>query len=130
MKNEARKRATEIIQREIPEYIAHLNGLIEDGKTNESSPLWQGHLKTGPFLKENVKLVYNTSDKTDTNTGDVQRQGTPTIVIRGVDELSMSDAITANGAKVDEDLNVQGAVWKGGLPPNEACDRLMNLVEV
>jgi hypothetical protein len=130
MKNEARKRATEIIQREIPEYIAHLNGLIEAGKTNESSPLWQGHLKTGPFRKENVKLVFKRPEGTDAEARDEQRQGTPNIVIRGVDDLSLTEISTTNVSKVDEDLEVQGAVWRGGLAPNEACDRLMSLIEV
>lgn len=129
MKNEARKRATELIQREIPEYIAHLNGLLEAGKTEESSPLWQGHLKTGAFVKENVKLVFKLDS---TEARDVQRQGTPTIVIRGVDELSLTDATTNEykHATMDENLEVPGMQWKGHLASNEACDRLMDLLEV
>lgn len=121
MKTEARKRATHIIQREIPEYIANLNGLIEAGKIDKSSPLWRGHLKEGAYVKENVKLVYQPSH------GDEAKPAheTPTIVIRGVDELSLNESKN----RADEGSEVPGMQWKGRLVSNDMCDRLMDLLE-
>jgi hypothetical protein len=120
-KDEARKRATEIIQREIPQYIAHLNGLIDGANNDENSPLWQGHLTKGSFVKEHVKLVF---DNTRPAESDEQRQGAPTIVSRNDDELSLKEL-----PSTDVDVEVPGPQWRGRLTSNTACDRLMDLLE-
>lgn len=52
-----------LIQRGIPQFIDHLDHSNEAGKNDESSPLWRGHLKTGAYIKQNVKLVYKTPNK-------------------------------------------------------------------
>lgn len=121
MKNEARKRAADIIQREIPDYIAHLDGLIEAGKRDESSPLWRGHLKEGPYVKKNVQLVYQPSHGPEAE----RAHETPTIVIRGVDGLSVNESMN----RLDEDSEVPGMRWQGRLVSNDVCDRLMDLLE-
>lgn len=76
-------RAKELIQKEIPEYIKHLNEILAAAESDPSSPMWKGHLKSGPFVKDNVKLIFNDARK------DQSSPGTPTIVVRGVDGLSL-----------------------------------------
>lgn len=129
MKDEARKRAIHIIQRDIPEYIAHLNGLIEASKTDESSPLWRGQLKHGAYVKENVKLAYQQSSEDDAR--NIQPQGTPPIVIRDVDELSLTNVAVRDERlnSVVHGLEQPGIQWKGRLASNEVCNRLMDLLE-
>jgi hypothetical protein len=120
-KEEARKRATEIIQREIPQYITHLNGLIDGANNDKNSPLWQGHLTQGPFVKEHVKLVFDNDRGAES---DGQPQGAPTILFRNVDELSLKEL-----PSTDVEVGVTGPQWRGRLTSNIACDRLMDLLE-
>ena len=129
MKNEARRRATQIVQREIPQYIAHLNSLIGAGSTDKSSPLWRGQLTHGAYVKENVKLVYQPSR--EDGAGNILSQHAPAIVIRGVDELSLTDVAKAkeHSDAMGDDLERPGMQWGGRLASNEVCDRLMDLVE-
>jgi hypothetical protein len=106
-KNDARARVKELIQNVIPEYIRHLNDILEAAETDSSSALWKGHLKTGLFVKDNVKLVYNNAQKRQLGLG------TASIAPEGTDG---DDAVARQR-------------WEGGLEQNVICDRLNAIVE-
>lgn len=119
-----------LIQKEIPAYIKHLNGLLAAAESDSSSPLWKGHLDSGPFLKENVKLIQKEPRRKDRSS-----PGTPTIVVRGVDGLSLDPNYAPEGDQAGQgplsptDNEMIGKRWEGGLEANEVCNRLNVLVE-
>lgn len=140
-----------MIQREIPSYIAHLTGLLAAAEVDQSSPLWKGHLNSGPFVKENVKLEFSHTasgpgGKKETGVEELNaaqkeqaNHGTPTIVIEGVDALSLEEPRPASKG-IDSDCAQHklkgerheelGKRWEGQLELNEVCGRLMDMVEV
>ncbi|KAJ9091230.1 hypothetical protein QFC21_007293 [Naganishia friedmannii] len=147
IKHDARARAQEIIKFEIPSYLRHLNEILQLAKDDPSSPLWRGHLNSGPFVKENVKLKLN-NRKNDRET--ILQQGsptgTPTIIVEEVDKfpslkelkLMIGEPTGQMRGRCDNDnddcsedggLNGAGHAWQGGLPMNEICDKLMDMIE-
>ncbi|KAJ9111781.1 hypothetical protein QFC22_006440 [Naganishia vaughanmartiniae] len=147
LKRDARSRAQEIIRSEIPAYLRHLNEVLQFAKDDPSSPLWKGHLNSGPFVKENVKLIMK-SQKSDRET--ILQQGsptgTPTIIVEQVDKFPSLKELkltigeptgqVPGGCDNDDDdcsedggLDGPGHAWQGGLPPNEICDKLMDMIE-
>lgn len=117
-----------LIQRDIPEYIKHLNALLAAAETDSSSPMWKGHLDSGPFVKDNVKLVRSEPRKEHSS------PGTPTIVVRGVDGLSLDPDYAPEGEPLQGGLSADikdsaGKRWEGGLERNEVCGRLNVLIE-
>jgi hypothetical protein len=124
-KNDARARVKELLQNEIPKYIRHLNDILKAAETDPSSALWKGHLKSGLFVKDNVKLVDNNAQK------EHLRPGTASIAAEMIDGLSLEQKQTINipDPAWEEADGVTGKRFGGGLEQNMICDRLNALGE-
>lgn len=131
MRQAARQRAKAILQADLPEYIAHLDDLLEQQSKDHSSPLWEGHLESGPFVKEHIKLLL---EKGVESAGHATSYGSPSSdavsqdLKNGVSMCARKTGEEVGNAEADEETSVQSC-WKGHLPPNEVCDRLSELVQ-
>lgn len=93
--------------------------------------MWKGHLTSGAFVKDNVKLVFDDERK------DHSSPGTPTIVVRGVDGLSLDPNYAPEEERTNQNLGlhsagdkeITGKRWGGGLDRNEICVQLNAIVE-
>lgn len=56
MLKDYRLRATQVLQRSMPESINRLQALVAE-ESNPDHPLWPGHLDQGHFLSKNIRLV-------------------------------------------------------------------------
>jgi hypothetical protein len=120
---------------------------LQLAKDDPSSPLWKGHLNSGAFIKENVKLKANgRRNDRETILQQGSPTGTPTIIVEEVDKFpSLKELKLTIGEPTgqapggcdngDDDcsndggLNGAGHAWQGGLSTNDICDQLMDMIE-
>ncbi|KAJ9091229.1 hypothetical protein QFC21_007292 [Naganishia friedmannii] len=127
-KQEARSRAKAILQNELPEYIRHIADLLKQAQDDEASPLWKGHLKSGTFDKENIHLkapirLAEDGPATSATNGGHGQEVSKTCTFKGEG--------TRNGStRLKESDIPMGRCWQHSTPPNDVCDRLMDLLQV
>lgn len=129
MRQAARQRAKAILQADLPDYIALLDDLLEQQSKTHSSPLWEGHLKSGSFIKENVKLFLLKGAAGDADPllerSQLYDSKEPRDSVEHISKKTGGDM-----GNVDDDEEASNrACWKAHLPPNEVCDRLSDLLQ-
>lgn len=145
-KQQARRRAKDTIQQQLPEYIEHLSDLLEKADQDETSPFWKGHLESEKFAAENTNLVAPGGISTPNDHAVIATRDGPFRALNpcicsngsigcrsetvGFEKLQIAKE---EGSEVHLEEASQlplGRCWQHKVSPNETCDRVMKLVQV